>query len=129
MKLSYSKLLNIFLLSFLFIPLITIAACPPTPCPSGQICIPNPLCAQSFGELILVIVNIIFNLALIIAPLMIIIAGFYFVTSAGDPKKIIIAKDILRKAMTEKQSSNSSMYQSELQPPDDTKLDKNRGSN
>jgi len=61
----------------------------------GQVEIENPLEADTFAELVDSLVNIIFMLAMAIAPLMIIIAGFYFVTAAGEPARITTAKQII----------------------------------
>jgi hypothetical protein len=66
--------------------------CPSTP---GVIKICNPLQVCDFRELIDNLINFIFVLALGIAPLMVIIGGAYFLTSAGDPKKIDTAKKII----------------------------------
>ena len=55
----------------------------------------NPIRFKTFGELIGAIINFIFNIALVIAPIMFIISGFYFITAAGDPAKIKTAKDII----------------------------------
>ena len=93
MKNHLPKLITFLLLTpFLVSAAIT---CPDQPCPKGQICIPNPLCANTFPDLINTIATLIFNLALWIAPIMYIIAGFYFLTAAGDPKKIQTAKQII----------------------------------
>lgn len=78
------KLLISLLLGSLLIPLV-----------SQAIAIENPLKAETFDELIDNIINFIFKLALVVAPIMIIIAGFYFVTSAGDPAKVTTAKNII----------------------------------
>ncbi|MDI6602528.1 MAG: hypothetical protein QME57_00195 [Patescibacteria group bacterium] len=59
------------------------------------ITLPNPVEAKTFGELINNIINFIFNIALAIVPLMIVIAGFYFVTAGGDPEQIKKAKDLI----------------------------------
>jgi len=63
-------------------------------CLPGAICIENPLKAKTFEELVNNIVNFIYKLALLIAPIMFIIAGLAFITAAGDPAKIKQAKDI-----------------------------------
>ena len=55
----------------------------------------NPLQYDTFEELINAIINFIFTIALAIAPLMIIIAAFYFVTAGGDPKKVDTAQKII----------------------------------
>ena len=46
-------------------------------------------------ELIDNIINVIFTLGLAIAPIMIIIAGYYFITAMGQPEKINTAKKII----------------------------------
>jgi fumarate reductase subunit D len=60
-----------------------------------QIAITNPLTAKDFRELIENIITFIYNIALVLVPLMIVIAGFYFVTAAGDPEQIKRAKNII----------------------------------
>lgn len=55
----------------------------------------NPLEWDTIEEVIAGIIDFIFLVALAIAPLMIIIAAFFFITSAGDPGKVKIAKDII----------------------------------
>lgn len=84
MRLHLSKLLIILLLSSFFLPLI-----------SEAVTIPNPLEADSFTELLNAIIDFIFYLALGIAPIMIIVAGFFFITAQGEPEKIQTAKRII----------------------------------
>lgn len=62
-------------------------------CPAGQIC--NPLNSGTIPELIDKIGGFIYWIAIIVAPLMIIIAGFYFLTAAGNPNRIATAKNII----------------------------------
>jgi len=62
---------------------------------TGAITINNPLSYNTFGELMNAIIDFIFNIALVVAPMIIIIAGFYFVTAAGDIDKIQRAKDMI----------------------------------
>lgn len=64
-------------------------------CPPGSICISNPIKADTFAELIDNIIDFIFNIALLIAPIMFIIAGFSYITAAGDPAKIKKSGDIV----------------------------------
>ncbi|PIZ89212.1 MAG: hypothetical protein COX90_00490 [Candidatus Nealsonbacteria bacterium CG_4_10_14_0_2_um_filter_38_17] len=59
------------------------------------VCIENPLKACSFEDLIETIINFIFIVALAIAPLMILVAAFYFISAGGDPKRINTAKHIM----------------------------------
>jgi len=61
----------------------------------AQITIEPPTGHKTFGDLIDAIVDFIFNIALVVAPLMIIIGGFYFVTATGDPGKVQTAKNII----------------------------------
>jgi len=61
----------------------------------GTIEIPNPLTATSFDALISGFINFIFWVAIAVAPLMTLIAGFYFLTAGGDPKKVDTAKKII----------------------------------
>lgn len=57
--------------------------------------IPNPLKADTFEELVDSLIDFIFKMAMAVAPIMIIIAGFIFVTSGGDPRGVQKAKDML----------------------------------
>jgi len=64
-------------------------------CPPGHICIENPLEAESFEDLLNSIVNFIFYVGIAIAPIMIMIAAFFFLTAGGDPKRVDTAKQII----------------------------------
>jgi len=55
----------------------------------------NPLEYETFGELIDAIIDFIFYIAIVIAPLMAIIGAFYLLTAGGDPKKIGTGKNII----------------------------------
>lgn len=79
------KELSILISLGLVLPLLVLAA----------IVIDNPLNISTFVELIDNILNFIFWIATALFPLMIVIAGFYFMTSAGDPKRIETAKNII----------------------------------
>jgi len=59
-------------------------------CPPGQIC--NPLNVDTFEELLDAVIGFIFWVGMALAPLMLIIAGFMFVTSGGSPEKVNNAK-------------------------------------
>ncbi len=50
---------------------------------------------ETFGDLINAIINFLFTVSLALAPLLIIVGGFYFVTAAGDPSKIETGKRII----------------------------------
>jgi purine-cytosine permease-like protein len=56
---------------------------------------PNPLRYNTFQELLNAIINFIFTLSLWIAPIMFIMAGFYYMTAQGEPEKVKKAKDII----------------------------------
>jgi len=55
----------------------------------------NPLEAKSFEELSNRIISFIFNIAVVLAPLMIIIGAAFLVTSGGDPKRVTTGKTII----------------------------------
>lgn len=57
--------------------------------------IDNPLRWNSFWDLIDKLIDFIFYLSIGFAPIMIIVAGFYFITAAGEPAKIETAKKII----------------------------------
>lgn len=63
--------------------------------PDKAVCIKNPLSSNSFTDLTDTILDFVFNIALVAAPLMVVIAGFLFVTGGGDPLKLKRARDIL----------------------------------
>jgi len=55
----------------------------------------NPLGYENFGDLINAIIKFIFDIALVVAPLMIVIGGFYIVAAAGNPSNIETGKRII----------------------------------
>lgn len=55
----------------------------------------SPTEYNTIQELIKGIVGFLRNLALVITPLIIILAGYYFVTSAGDPKRVSQAQKMI----------------------------------
>lgn len=61
----------------------------------AQFRIENPLTATTVGDLINGVIDFIFYVAIIVAPLLTIVAGFYFITAAGDPNKVKTAKSII----------------------------------
>ena len=65
---------------------------PPPPPPQYLI---NPLACDTIPECIEKIINFIFWVALAIVPIIIIIAGFLFLTSGGDPEKVRTAKRMI----------------------------------
>jgi hypothetical protein len=59
------------------------------------ITITNPLRYQTIQDLIEAIVNFLFYLSLVLGPMVIVIAGYFFVTSMGDPKKVALARRLV----------------------------------
>lgn len=57
--------------------------------------IENPLKYSSFANLFNALVSFLFNLGLVVAPLMIVVAAYFFLFSGGDPKNIETAKKII----------------------------------
>ena len=88
MKKNILKLLILILVGFLFLGAFGEVG--------AQVVIENPLKYGSIEELIDSLINFIFWTSLAIVPLMIIIAGFYWLTAAGDPKKVKTALDIIK---------------------------------
>ncbi|HDZ54762.1 MAG TPA: hypothetical protein ENI19_03900 [Candidatus Nealsonbacteria bacterium] len=85
MRIFKTIILSYFLLSFLLMPGFA----------GADVIIDNPLASDSLEDLIDGIINFIFWVATVLAPLMIVIAAFYFVTSAGNPQQIATAKKII----------------------------------
>ena len=68
-------------------------------CPGGTICIPNPLKACSFQELIESIIKFLQLLAGVVTAIVIVVAGYYFVASMGDPAKVSQARKMVLYAL------------------------------
>lgn len=82
-------------LSKYFILLLLIAILAPLTTEAITVEIENPLAAKNFWDLIDKLIDFIFYLAIPIAAIMITVAGFRFVTAAGDPEKIQTAKKMI----------------------------------
>jgi hypothetical protein len=67
----------------------------PQDAPDGITCICNPLRSTNIVDIIKNIVTLLFNFALVLTPVMVVVAGIMFVTAAGDPGRISTAKSIL----------------------------------
>jgi len=107
MKKVLANLILINILAILLLPSLVLGAVPlsgsapsPPPAPQalaavGGIELENPIQVDSIQELVNGVIDwvIIFGMAL--APLMIIIAAYYFITAMGDPAKIKKARDII----------------------------------
>ena len=57
--------------------------------------IKNPLTVETVTELIDKIINFVWYLAIVAAPIMFLIGGFTFLTSAGSPDKVKRGRDIM----------------------------------
>jgi hypothetical protein len=89
MKKTFQILILIFL-SFV-LPTIVLA---------NDVIIENPLDVDSFEDIINKIIDFIFNIALVLAPLMIVWAGGLYITSGGNPDKITKARNIIIYTLT-----------------------------
>ncbi len=84
------KILFTSVLLSLALPIIVLADCPP-----GSVCIENPLTATSFEAIVGNGINFIFKIAVVLAPLMVIIGGFLLLTAGGSIQQIDQAKKLL----------------------------------
>jgi len=84
MKKIFNKIILFTLFCFLLIPLF-----------AQGIGFENPIEKESIAEVITGIVDWVYKIALILAPLMIILGGFYLVTAAGDPERVNTGKKII----------------------------------
>ncbi len=83
----YKKSLQVTtVLLLLLVPIIVI----------GQVTIPNPLGYDTFGELIHAIISFIRNVALMIAPIIFIIAGLMYYFAGGNPEKAKTATNMIK---------------------------------
>ena len=57
--------------------------------------IQNPLRYDTIEGLIGAIIDFLFTLSLVVAPMVIIIAGFFFIFSEGDHQKVIQARNMV----------------------------------
>jgi len=83
------------LVSLFVLPLGVYAADCGQTCPPGQICLQNPLKACSFTDLIDNILTFLFNIAIVVLPIMVVFAGFMFLTAGGNPSQVGKARDLL----------------------------------
>jgi len=65
--------------------------CEPAPEPGPGVFV-NPLRAQTFAALLNTVLNFLFTIALVVAPLTILAAAFMFVTGGGNPEQVSRAK-------------------------------------
>lgn len=63
--------------------------------PKGFTCLCNPLQAKNFTDLINNIMNFLFGVAIVLAPIMVVFAGFMFLTAGGNPAQFTKARSLL----------------------------------
>ena len=92
---KYAKIiLGLIIASFLILPIIALIQ--PDPITAiASVTIENPISAASFEEFIGLIAKWLFNVALVVAPIMFVVGGFYYITAQGDPAKIKKAGDLI----------------------------------
>ncbi|PIP22996.1 MAG: hypothetical protein COZ91_01940 [Candidatus Nealsonbacteria bacterium CG_4_8_14_3_um_filter_39_7] len=55
----------------------------------------SPIPSQDFKEVITGIIDMLFTLAIVVAPVMVLIGAFVFISSAGDAKKLKQGREII----------------------------------
>ena len=81
------KLLTILILLALASPVIVSA--------DEIIRIENPITAESFEEIIDNVIDFVFKIAIVLAPLMVVIGGFLLLTAGGNISQVGRAKSLL----------------------------------
>jgi FtsH-binding integral membrane protein len=98
---EYIKIIlgSLAIASFVVLPIIAattvLTQAPATAAANGGVTIDNPITSNSFEEFVGKIAKWLFNIALVIAPIMFVIGGFYYITAQGDPAKIKKAGDLI----------------------------------
>jgi hypothetical protein len=86
--LKYRKIiLGLIIAVFIILPAIGLT--------NGGVSIDNPITSETFEDFIGKIAKWLFNVALVVAPIMFVIGGFYYITAQGDPAKIKKAGDLI----------------------------------
>ncbi|OHA64092.1 MAG: hypothetical protein A2842_02190 [Candidatus Wildermuthbacteria bacterium RIFCSPHIGHO2_01_FULL_48_25] len=62
---------------------------------SNKITLCNPLSADSFTDIINNIMNFLFGVAIVFTPIMVVFAGFMFLTAGGNPAQFTKARSLL----------------------------------
>lgn len=84
MKKIFNKIILFTLFCFLLMPLFV-----------QGVEFDNPIEKNTVEEVITGIVDWVYKIALVLAPLMIMLGGFYLVTAAGDPGRVETGKKII----------------------------------
>ena len=86
-------ILSLVLISFLALPVLSLAQSPPPSSPSSGTLL--PLRSTNVINVLENVVDWLFTVLLIFAAIFIVIAGFQFVTAQGDPEKVKKARDMI----------------------------------
>jgi FtsH-binding integral membrane protein len=90
--LKYKKIvLGLIIANFLFLPIMGFT----TAVLAQGVTIDNPTKHPDLESFIQSIAKWLFNIALVLAPILFVIAGFYYITAQGDPAKIKKAGDLI----------------------------------
>lgn len=89
-KIIFISILSVIVLSILFLAGITGDVVE-----ADVIEIKNPLKAKSFEGIVNNIIDFIFNIAIVLTPLMIIVGGVLFVTAGGNMEQVSRARNII----------------------------------
>lgn len=82
------KFLSILVLSILLVPIAVLA--------DNIVVIENPLGeGTQFQDIVDRLIDFIFNIAIIVAPLMIMVGAFLLVTAGGNAQQVIRAKNLM----------------------------------
>jgi len=84
MKKIFNKIILFTLFCFLLMPLF-----------AHGVEFVNPIDKDTVEEVITGIVDWVYKMALIVAPLMITVGAFYLITAAGDPERVNTGKKII----------------------------------
>ena len=91
--LKYKKIvLGFIIAAFLILPIIGLA---PQNILAAGVTIDNPTKHPDLESFIQSIAKWLFNIALVLAPILFVIGGFYYITAQGDPAKIKKAGDLI----------------------------------
>jgi len=63
--------------------------------PSPTVIFGNPLGTATFTGLINSIIDFLFTISVIVAPILLVVAGIIFMTAAGDPTRVATARRML----------------------------------
>ena len=77
------------------LPILTLLLTLPIGATAAVIEIQNPLTAPDFETIVANLIDFVFKIAIVLAPLMIVIGGVMFVTSGGSAERIATARMLI----------------------------------